>query len=179
MNQTCRSLLEKQGRANKWCTPMDPSYGRAKAGRPARTYIQQLCEDTGCDPEDLPEAMNNKEKWRERVRDDDDQMEHAQTKIRPSFLRIVSLCLVGLFVSIAATPVVLVLFWDKNNVNIIHVHVFLYIFHDKHNPRTILMGSDKHGGNVQFFLTILCNKSRVASILYYSLLGSCHKINYQ
>ena len=26
------------------------SYGRAKAGRPARTYIQQLCEDTGCSP---------------------------------------------------------------------------------------------------------------------------------
>ena len=25
-----------------------PTYGRAKAGRPARTYIQQLCEDTGC-----------------------------------------------------------------------------------------------------------------------------------
>ena len=25
-----------------------PTHGRAKAGRPARTYIQQLCEDTGC-----------------------------------------------------------------------------------------------------------------------------------
>ena len=46
-----------------------PTYGRAKAGRPARTYIQQLCEDTGCSPEDLPEAMNDWEKWRERVRD--------------------------------------------------------------------------------------------------------------
>ena len=42
---------------------------RAKAGRPARTYIQQLCEDTGSCPEDLPEAMNDREKWRERVRD--------------------------------------------------------------------------------------------------------------
>ena len=46
-----------------------PVYGQAKARRPARTYIQQLCEDTGCIPEDLPEAMNDKEKWRERVRD--------------------------------------------------------------------------------------------------------------
>ena len=45
-----------------------PTYGRANAGRPARTYIQQLCEDTGYNPEDLPEAMNYKEKWRERVR---------------------------------------------------------------------------------------------------------------
>ena len=46
-----------------------PAYGQAKAGRPARTYIQQLCEDTGCSPEDLPKAMNDREKWRERVRD--------------------------------------------------------------------------------------------------------------
>ena len=45
------------------------TYGCAKVGRPARTYIQQLCEDTGCNPEDLPEAMNDREKWRERVRD--------------------------------------------------------------------------------------------------------------
>ena len=45
-----------------------PAYGQAKAWRPARTYIQQLCEDTGCSPEDLPEAMNDREKWRERVR---------------------------------------------------------------------------------------------------------------
>ena len=46
-----------------------PAYGQAKAGWPARTYIQKLCEDTGCSPEDLPEAMNDREKWGERVRD--------------------------------------------------------------------------------------------------------------
>ena len=46
-----------------------PAYGQSKAGRPARTYIQQLCDDTGCNPEDLPEAMNDRETWRERVRD--------------------------------------------------------------------------------------------------------------
>ena len=46
-----------------------PTHGRAKAGRPARTYIQLLCEDTGCCPEDLPRAMNDREEWRERVRD--------------------------------------------------------------------------------------------------------------
>ena len=46
-----------------------PTYGQANAVRPARTYIQQLCEDTECSPEDLPEAMNDMEKWRERVRD--------------------------------------------------------------------------------------------------------------
>ena len=46
-----------------------PTHGRAKAGWPARTYIQQLCEDTGCCPEDLPRPMNDREEWRERVRD--------------------------------------------------------------------------------------------------------------
>ena len=46
-----------------------PTYGRAKAGRPAWTYIQQLCEDTGCSPEDLPEAMNDREKWQKKVKD--------------------------------------------------------------------------------------------------------------
>ena len=39
-----------------WWTP---SHGWAKAGRPARTYIQQLCADTGCSPEDLREAMDD------------------------------------------------------------------------------------------------------------------------
>ena len=46
-----------------------PAYGQAKAGRPARTYIQQLCEDTRCIPEDLPKAMNDREKLRGRIRD--------------------------------------------------------------------------------------------------------------
>ena len=46
-----------------------PSHGEAKAEWPAQTYIQQLCEEMGCSPEDLPEAMNNRERWRERVSD--------------------------------------------------------------------------------------------------------------
>ena len=46
-----------------------PAYGQSKAGRPARTFTQQLCDDTGCNPEDLPKAMNDRETWRERVRD--------------------------------------------------------------------------------------------------------------
>ena len=41
------------------------SLGREKAGRPARTYIQYLCADTGCSLE----AMDNSEGWRERIRE--------------------------------------------------------------------------------------------------------------
>ena len=46
-----------------------PLHGRAKAGRPARTYIQQLCADTECSPEDLPEAIDDREGWRGKVRE--------------------------------------------------------------------------------------------------------------
>ena len=46
-----------------------PSHGQAKAGRLAWTYIQQLCADTGCSPEDLLGAMDDRVGWRERVRD--------------------------------------------------------------------------------------------------------------
>ena len=59
-----------------------PSHGRAKVGRPARTYIQQLCADTGFSLEDLPGAMDDRYGWREKVwdihvavpRDDDDDI---------------------------------------------------------------------------------------------------------
>ena len=43
-----------------WHTLVDPSHGRAKAGRPTRTYIQQLCADTWCSLEDLPGAMDER-----------------------------------------------------------------------------------------------------------------------
>ena len=46
-----------------------PSHGRTKAGRPARTYIQQLCADTGCSLENLPGAQDDKDGWRQRVRE--------------------------------------------------------------------------------------------------------------
>ena len=61
----CRSKDELISDVLLWT----PTYGRAKARRPARTYIQQLCEDTGCSTEDPPEVMNDREKWREWVRD--------------------------------------------------------------------------------------------------------------
>ena len=46
-----------------------PSHGREKVGKIARTYIQQLCADTGCSSEDLLEAIDDIKGWRERARD--------------------------------------------------------------------------------------------------------------
>ena len=68
-----------------------PASGQSKAGRPARTFIQQLCDDTGCNSEDLPEAMNDRETWRERGsgisvlvarHDDDDDEYHYCSSMR-------------------------------------------------------------------------------------------------
>ena len=44
-----------------------PSHGRASIERPARTYVQQLCEDTGCGQEDMPKAMDDRDVWWGRV----------------------------------------------------------------------------------------------------------------
>ena len=46
-----------------------PSHVRVKIGRPALIYTRQLCADTGCGSEDLPESMDDTEGWIERVRD--------------------------------------------------------------------------------------------------------------
>ena len=46
-----------------------PAYDQSKAGWPAQTFIRQLCDDTGCNSEDLLEAMNDRETWRKSVWD--------------------------------------------------------------------------------------------------------------
>ena len=45
------------------------SHGRGNARRQARTYIQQLCADKSCSLEDFPGAMDERDGWRERVRE--------------------------------------------------------------------------------------------------------------
>ena len=45
----------------------NPRHGQQKPGRPERTFIDQLADDTGCEPQELDNAMTNKEDWRKRV----------------------------------------------------------------------------------------------------------------
>ena len=40
-----------------------PVHGCTSVGQPARTYLYQLCMDTGCNPEDLPEAVDDRDGW--------------------------------------------------------------------------------------------------------------------
>ena len=42
-------------------------HGKAKVGRPSKTYTKQLTEDASCQPEDLSRAMEDREQWRGRV----------------------------------------------------------------------------------------------------------------
>ena len=44
-----------------------PAHGKRKIGRPCKTYIDQLMEDTNCLPNDLPKAMEDREFWKDRV----------------------------------------------------------------------------------------------------------------
>ena len=59
-----RSNIERRSDILLWT----PSHGRAKAWRPARTYIQQLCADTGYSLEDILGAMDDRDWCQERVR---------------------------------------------------------------------------------------------------------------
>ena len=45
----------------------EPTHGKQDPGRPKRTFIDQLADDTGCRPQELKNAMSNKEDWRKRV----------------------------------------------------------------------------------------------------------------
>ena len=44
-----------------------PTQGRVSAGRPTRTYFQQLYADIGFSLRDLLKAMNDRDGWKERV----------------------------------------------------------------------------------------------------------------
>ena len=65
-----------------------PSHVPANAGRPARTYTQQLCPDTGYSLEDLPETMDDRDEWREREKERERERERErESKGDPSWQR--------------------------------------------------------------------------------------------
>ena len=67
------------------------SHEQAKAGRPTRKYIQQLCANMGSSPEDLPEAMDDREGRWESIRDicaDSDMMMMMMMMISISNFRL-------------------------------------------------------------------------------------------
>ena len=46
-----------------------PVHGQIRVGQPNRTYLQQLCTDTGCGMEDLPRTIDDSDEWQEQVRE--------------------------------------------------------------------------------------------------------------
>ena len=67
-----------------------PTHGHASVDQPARTYIHQLCVNTGCNFEDLPEAMEDTEGWRKkerkREREKEREYESGKSELCPIFL---------------------------------------------------------------------------------------------
>ncbi|CAM1308473.1 Uncharacterised protein r2_g1841 [Pycnogonum litorale] len=45
-----------------------PRHGRTRVGRPAATYVDQLCENVECLPNDLPNMMQDRDGWCARVK---------------------------------------------------------------------------------------------------------------
>ena len=92
--------------------PLTSSQWWAKVGRPARTYIQQLCVDTRCSLEDITGAMDDRDGWRERVRD-----------IRASC--VASWWLLFIFFKVKKKS------WRKQNKYInkfIYIYIYIYIY---------------------------------------------------
>ena len=56
--------IRHTGHSWRWA----PSHGPTNVGRPARTYLHQLCADTECSLKDLPGEMDDIDWWRERER---------------------------------------------------------------------------------------------------------------
>ena len=55
-----RSTLELASDVIIW----QPTHGKRKRGRPRRTYVYQLMDDTLCDVNDITKAMEDRDGWR-------------------------------------------------------------------------------------------------------------------
>ena len=62
MNKTCGHFRRGKDELISDVLLFTPSHGWVNVGRPVRTYLQQLCTDTGYSLEDLPEAIDNRDK---------------------------------------------------------------------------------------------------------------------
>lgn len=47
----------------------EPTHGKRSRGRPRRTYVDQLMDDTGLRKEELPKAMEDRDYWKDKVMD--------------------------------------------------------------------------------------------------------------
>ena len=81
-----------------------PSHGRTSVAWPAKTYLQQFWTDTGCSLEDLPQAVDDRDKWWERERERaarHDDHDHVcilyQSKVSADFQNLLFLILKLLF----------------------------------------------------------------------------------
>ena len=65
MSMTYEALLKKLEQTHKQSFP---THVHTNVSRVAKTNIHQLCVDTGCQLEDLPRVMDDRERYRERAK---------------------------------------------------------------------------------------------------------------
>ena len=46
-----------------------PTHGHASVGRLPRTYLHLVCVDTGCNLEDMQGVVDDRDRWRKKVRE--------------------------------------------------------------------------------------------------------------
>ena len=46
-----------------------PTHGHTSVGQPVKTYLNQLCVDTGCSLDDLPGVIDDRNQWQEIIRE--------------------------------------------------------------------------------------------------------------
>ena len=62
---TYRTQLKKKGWTHNQRSSLNPSHRNAIVGWQTRNYLQQLCTDTRCSLEDLPETIDDRDEWPE------------------------------------------------------------------------------------------------------------------
>ena len=67
-NKTYRALLEKQGRSHVTFTYRLQHIDAPVLADQPKSYIHQLCADTGCSLEDLSGVMDDRDRWQKEVR---------------------------------------------------------------------------------------------------------------
>ena len=69
MNKIRETLLEKQGWIESDVLLWTPTHSRANVDWLAKPYLHKCCMDTGYSLEDLPGMIDDRDRWRERVRE--------------------------------------------------------------------------------------------------------------
>ena len=144
---------------------LTPSHRQACVGRPARIYLQQFCTDAWCSLEDRPEAMDNRDKWRERERE-----RECVCQGNPCSLSILNLCMVYV-----------IFLWNQNytnhiwNMKTLNIMVYIHI----NSKSIVLSGNCSNKQHMVVWLAVWVLWRSDVFIVSASVVGNgmCYRVN--